>query len=141
MLKLARVTRSSARSLRNSSTSRPTIDGDVCLISRLSGTSGNSRSTSASAGMRCPWPANGRPPSGAVNPQPASQLCTSASVEARIARATPQQRAPSGSCETTTWPSLVMWTSLSSASMSTSSARRNAAMVFSGSSPDAPRWA
>ena len=58
----------------------------------------------------------------------------------RAARWTPK-RAPSGSWHATTAPSAVRCTSVSSASAPSSSARRNEAMVFSGLSSEAPRWA
>src|SRR5205814_10690475 len=69
------------------------------------------------------------------------QARTSAQPHSAILRGTPNTRAPSGSCEATSTPSAVAWTSVSSASTPSSSARRNAGRVFSRSSRHAPRWA
>jgi hypothetical protein len=157
--KLARVTRSQAPWRRTSATIAAAIDGEVCLRSTLSGTGGSSSRTSSKVGTRnrpasgaSPGgasgepdegggAANGRLPSRATKPAPMFQRRASARVTSRKARATPAIRAPSGSCETTMTPSRVMWTSISSATAPSSSARWNAGMVFSGSSAVAPRWA
>ena len=91
-------------------------------------------STSASRGTRSP--ANAR-----ENQPPASSTRSSSSDRSPTGPVPSVVRSSKRSWITTTCPSRVSWTSSSTMAAPNASARRNAAKVFSGQVPLAPRWA